>query len=567
MGSSPLARGLLIVDRLTEDRVGIIPARAGFTPASTPGTSPPPDHPRSRGVYASQLARCARGAGSSPLARGLHPLDSPSPQEYLDHPRSRGVYPGRLHLRLPGGRIIPARAGFTAASAEDAVRFEDHPRSRGVYAPAHRCARDHAWIIPARAGFTPAYVLRHAYHVDHPRSRGVYCPPSCARPGVWGSSPLARGLQHRRPRRRRDRGIIPARAGFTRPMTGVPTSGPDHPRSRGVYRDVAVRSALISGSSPLARGLLHDKGWGPVAGRIIPARAGFTAWFQAYVQPTMDHPRSRGVYPAASAGVVQDWGSSPLARGLLEPARRRHSRRGIIPARAGFTPPRPTLPQRLPDHPRSRGVYRSTRLRTAAGLGSSPLARGLRRLLRPPRMRSRIIPARAGFTAPPTSRCGSSRDHPRSRGVYGGTIPAGEAGCGSSPLARGLRPEARLGPPALGIIPARAGFTFFTSQTEPSQKDHPRSRGVYSRMVQQTVEDLGSSPLARGLRRSMSGRPRRPGIIPARAGFTTRCAPRRTTSRDHPRSRGVYAASVYPAVYFVGSSPLARGLQHSQVWQ
>ena len=52
MGSSPLARGLL--DGLDADAalVGIIPARAGFTPAAPPTRTGGPDHPRSRGVYA-----------------------------------------------------------------------------------------------------------------------------------------------------------------------------------------------------------------------------------------------------------------------------------------------------------------------------------------------------------------------------------------------------------------------------------------------------------------------------------------------------------------------------------
>ena len=52
-----------------------------------------------------------------------------------------------------------------------------------------------------------------------------------------------------------------------------------------------------------------------------------------------------------------------------------------------------------------------------------------------------------------------SRDHPRSRGVYDGLDPGPEDLCGSSPLARGLLEGVAVVVQALGIIPARAGFT------------------------------------------------------------------------------------------------------------
>ena len=50
---------------------------------------------------------------------------------------------------------------------------------------------------------------------------------------------------------------------------------------------------------------------------------------------------------------------------------------------------------------------------------------------------------------------------------------------GSSPLARGLPQIHALHLTAHGIIPARAGFTSPIRLMSASQKDHPRSRGVY----------------------------------------------------------------------------------------
>ena len=111
----------------------------------------------------------------------------------------------------------------------------------------------------------------------------------------------------------------------------------------------------------------------------------------------------------------------------------------------------------------------------------------------------RIIPARAGFTA---LRCGAflyTWDHPRSRGVYGAGRYPHRGVLGSSPLARGLPQDSPRGRSATGIIPARAGFTALGRAVLAGVKDHPRSRGVYTRSVTLICPAAGSSPLARGL--------------------------------------------------------------------
>ena len=111
-----------------------------------------------------------------------------------------------------------------------------------------------------------------------------------------------------------------------------------------------------------------------------------------------------------------------------------------------------------------------------------------------------------------------------------------------------------------GIIPARAGFTGRTSDRIWCRGDHPRSRGVYYTERGDDKVQEGSSPLARGLH--TADRPGRGAvrIIPARAGFTRRPSTSTLRDRDHPRSRGVYARACLGAVSAAGSSPLARGL-------
>ena len=179
---------------------GIIPARAGFTEAPGRADGLRADHPRSRGVYRGFLSQKHAQPGSSPLARGLLCL---------------------ARALRAGDGIIPARAGFTAQWSWFVFPLGDHPRSRGVYPTRPRCRK-------------------------HP----------------IGSSPLARGLLWRWSYQVSLRGIIPARAGFTRCL------GPG--------------TDLPLGSSPLARGLPREnRGQG---------------------RRSADHPRSRGVYSQRRCG-------------------------------------------------------------------------------------------------------------------------------------------------------------------------------------------------------------------------------------------------------------------------
>ena len=84
------------------------------------------------------------------------------------------------------------------------------------------------------------------------------------------------------------------------------------------------------------------------------------------------------------------------------------------------------------------------------------------------------------------------------------------SGEGSSPLARGLLAEIRVGDSLLGIIPARAGFTHADAIHAAPVLDHPRSRGVYRRVDGPEGGPPGSSPLARGLHLRIVGIPTNP---------------------------------------------------------
>ena len=255
LGSSPLARGLLVGDRRGSGNVRIIPARAGFTTCCCCPILALPDHPRSRGVYCTVVMIRVSFRGSSPLARGLH-------VEHTTFPTP--------------ARIIPARAGFTTKRLVMFVIADgSSPLARGL-----RCVRWSWWcvvgIIPARAGFTTPPAGGPDLPRDHPRSRGVYAEPVDDDIQRQGSSPLARGLRANSGGMGRGGGIIPARAGFTGFLQVRLGGLADHPRSRGVYLGPKERRFGLVGSSPLARGLLFMHMFQITFHRIIPARAGFT---------------------------------------------------------------------------------------------------------------------------------------------------------------------------------------------------------------------------------------------------------------------------------------------------
>ena len=172
------------------------------------------------------------------------------------------------------------------------------------------------------------------------------------------------------------------------------------------------------------------------------------------------------------------------------------------------------------DHPRSRGVYATAQFKKLSNEGSSPLARGLLLIGQDHGRACWIIPARAGFTGSPPRRPSTRTDHPRSRGVYSSQFHTVNRQEGSSPLARGLLVGAGRQRRPGGIIPARAGFTSRSPSRGRCTGDHPRSRGVYTCISIVTHLFEGSSPLARGLLERLKGFMTPTGIIPARAGFT-----------------------------------------------
>ena len=70
LGSSPLTRGKLNLETVTDEAVGLIPAHAGKTTFGARIAATAAAHPRSRGENLLGMKRAVNASGSSPLTRG-----------------------------------------------------------------------------------------------------------------------------------------------------------------------------------------------------------------------------------------------------------------------------------------------------------------------------------------------------------------------------------------------------------------------------------------------------------------------------------------------------------------
>ena len=151
------------------------------------------------------------------------------------------------------------------------------------------------------------------------------------------------------------------------------------------------------------------------------------------------------------------------------------------------------------------------------------------------------------------------RAHPRAGGE---NVPAGqvtEVGDGSSPRGRGKRSKASLQTRTIGLIPARAGKTTRTSATARVDRAHPRAGGENGLLVVVLSVDYGSSPRGRGKRVQLHASEDGPRLIPARAGKTLAPTPEAPARPAHPRAGGENEEELVHGQASFGSSPRGRG--------
>ena len=206
-----------------------------------------------------------------------------------------------------------------------------------------------------------------------------------------------------------------------------------------------------------------------------------------------------------------------------------------------------------------RGEHSLEDVVDSAGPGSSPHARGARHVAPGADSRAGIIPACAGSTACEPRPCAGTWDHPRMRGEHVDAALTVSPLTGSSPHARGARRSASKVPCPCRIIPACVGSTRRHRAGSTHNRDHPRMRGEHATEGDSADELPGSSPHARGAHVISLTPCSKTRIIPACAGSTSYRLFCRYVARDHPRMRGEHRAPRAGRRPRRGSSPHARG--------
>ena len=457
-GSSPLARGAQLGRWIHARWRGLIPAGAGSTMRPPFDTLINRAHPRWRGEHRCHTHCHQNTGGSSPLARGargahsatgrparLIPAGAGSTGQVVSHwcsisahPRWRGEHHGSIseHASATGSSPLARGALFHALTTSG------------------QCG-----LIPAGAGSTIRWAGWSASTRAHPRWRGEHDPGHAADAHRPGSSPLARGARQGVLLVHRGEGLIPAGAGSTYEESNLYPGGWAHPRWRGEHRTVSIPSAFEPGSSPLARGALFNYCIHFSFVGLIPAGAGSTSALSRTRITAEAHPRWRGEHVAYRCTRSASRGSSPLARGAPARVRSTRDESGLIPAGAGSTSQRPGRDLGPGAHPRWRGEHWPSPPKWLGSLGSSPLARGALDPVALAGFYVRLIPAGAGSTSTPRTQSTSAGAHPRWRGEHCRTAIFSRRVTGSSPLARGAHTVFHIDVESGGLIPAGAGST------------------------------------------------------------------------------------------------------------
>ena len=130
---------------------------------------------------------------------------------------------------------------------------------------------------------------------------------------------------------------------------------------------------------------------------------------------------------------------------------------------------------------------------------------------------------------------------------------------GTSPLTRG-KPNGLSGfGDEQGNIPAHAGKTLAQRPARTSTTEHPRSRGENVGRALLLGSLFGTSPLTRGKPPNWPLPRVPPRNIPAHAGKTLRGSYRFPAKSEHPRSRGENVSVCRRRLWTRGTSPLTRG--------
>ena len=294
-GSSPLTRGKQGPRPVDQGHAGLIPAHAGKTQRRESCAAGATAHPRSRGENLLRGRTRMRGPGSSPLTRGkrTRPVHAPRRRGLIPAHAGKTLVTVPGTMRSPAH---PRSRGENTPPADVIITTPAHPRSRGENGTPLTCRlrssgsspltrgkpstsgkAAQGWrLIPAHAGKTAGRSTSSMRQAAHPRSRGENRTRARDLLGAGGSSPLTRGKRGQRQVVFYRRGLIPAHAGKTRMSVAACSAHSAHPRSRGENVGSSWPIVLLRGSSPLTRGKRSCEFRRRLRRGLIPAHAGKT---------------------------------------------------------------------------------------------------------------------------------------------------------------------------------------------------------------------------------------------------------------------------------------------------
>ena len=233
-------------------------------------------------------------------------------------PKSLGLRGFFVRLCARGG-ILRARGGGTVHTK----------RGPGPPLPGRRA--------PGGVGGGGGRRLRDTAGRALPRGRRENAGNQSPLPLIHDSSPRERGKRVDAVHPHAGVGLIPARAGKTRPSRPPPGRSPAHPRACGENGWARRHIRAQPGSSPRVRGKLENAAGNLQATRLIPARAGKTFHGLRGRYQGAAHPRACGENWWITWLCGRGVGSSPRVRGKREAPERSLVPGRLIPARAGKT--------------------------------------------------------------------------------------------------------------------------------------------------------------------------------------------------------------------------------------
>ena len=243
--------------------------------------------------------------------------------------------------------------------------------------------------------------------------------------------------------------------------------------------------------------VLYSFGLKQVSG-ITPAYAGKRSPALFPLRSPEDHPRVCGEKKVMRGAKDKRMGSPPHVRGKAGYWVKDAQGRGITPACAGKRKRKTGLRRQAKDHPRMCGEKRHTFVSIESGVGSPPHVRGKGPLhLLRCRVKG-ITPACAGKSV--WSRLNRVRlaDHPRMCGEKRNSRNRYNYRPGSPPHVRGKAAESSYTTTGCRITPACAGKRDRRSNSNPSNRDHPRMCGEKEGDQKMINLDRGSPPHVRG---------------------------------------------------------------------